>query len=255
MTKKVENKIYLIYKFTNKINGKSYIGFTCRGFELRKYEHFYLSNKKSNFKFHLALKKYGTDNFSYEILENNIESLSTANNREMFYIEHFNTYKNGYNMTIGGGGREDYSISEHTREKMRKSKLGTKQSDETKLKHSLSLKGIPKSETHRINASKGRIGVKLSENICKEMSERMIGRFPGSKNPAAIKVNIYDNDGILKYECNGNFESLCNEFKLPLHALRKSYYNNGEPIYTYKNMKRDILSRYGKYIGWYAIKL
>lgn len=255
MTKKVENKVFLIYKFTNKINGKSYIGFTCRGFELRKYEHFYLSTKKSNFKFHQALKKYGTDNFNYEILENNILSRSEANDREIYYIKLFNSFRKGYNMTEGGSYQSEYVLTDASREKMRQSKLGTKQSDEIRLKRSIALKGVPKSETHRINASKGRIGVKLSEDVRKEMSERMIGKFPGSKNPAAIKINIFDSDGILKYECNGNFDSLCNEFKLPLCALRNSYYNNGKPIYTYKFMKQEVLNKYGNYIGWFAIKL
>lgn len=255
MTKKIENKIFLIYKFTNKINGKSYVGFTCRGFELRKYEHFYLSQKESNFKFHKALKKYGIDNFIYEILENNIMSRTDANIREIYYIKLFDSFRNGYNMTEGGSYQSEYVLTEESREKMRLAKLGTKKSDETKLKVSLALKGVPKSEQHKINSGKALKGKIKSKEALEKMSKNRIGKCLGSENPSAIKINIYDENNNLKYVCNGNFDSLCNELKLPLNALRNSYYNNGKPIYTYKNMKKDILCKYGTYIGWSAVKL
>jgi len=255
MTKKVENKIFLIYKFTNKINGKSYIGFTCRGFELRMYEHVYLSTKKSNFKFHQALKKYGIDNFNYEILENNILSRADANIREIYYIELFNTFRNGYNMTKGGSYQSEYILTETSREKMRNAKLGTTQSFETKTKRSKSLKGVPKSEQHKINSGNALKGKRRSDETKINISQSRTGKCLGSENPSANKINIYDSDKNLKFKCNGNFDSLCKEFKLPLHALRNSYYNNGKPIYTYKFMKQEVLSKYGEYIGWTAIKL
>jgi len=253
--KRVENKIYLIYKFTNKINNKSYIGFTCRGFELRRYEHIYLSTKASKFKFHLALKKYGIENFHEEILENNISSLPEVNNREIFYIKHYDSYRNGYNMTIGGGYCCDYVLTDESREKMRNAKLGIKLSDETRLKQSLSLKGIPKSEEHKLNAKNALIGRKLSKETRGKMSKSMLGKSVGEKNPAAIRINIYDNNNKLIFMCNGTFELTCNEHNLPTCALRNSYYNNGKPIYNYKYMKKEILSKYEKYVGWSAVKL
>jgi group I intron endonuclease len=253
--KRIVNKIYLIYKFTNKLNGKSYIGLTCRGLELRKYDHLYSVSKNSQYQFHQAIRKYGIENFNEEILEKDIMSLKEANAREIFYVNYYSTYVNGYNMTVGGGYRSEYVLSDASREKMRQAKLGVKQSDATKLKHSVALKGIPKSAEHNINAAKGRIGVKLSNENCDKMSKRMLKRFSGSKNPAAIRINIYDNLGNIVVECNGNFEPTCKNLGLPLIALRKSSYNNGKPIYAYKNMKREVLNRFGEYVGWYALKL
>lgn len=88
-----------IYKITNKVNGKSYIGQTRYTVEFRWRQHIH---KKDNVYFHNALKKYGTNNFIVETLEEcDVEIL---NEREIFYIAKYNTFKDGYNLTIGGDG-------------------------------------------------------------------------------------------------------------------------------------------------------
>ena len=250
----MEIKKYIIYKFTNIINGKSYIGLTCRDFNIRKYEHIYESQIDSKFKFHQAILKYEIDNFNWEILECNILTIKEANEREIYYIQLFDTYKNGYNMTKGGGGREDYYFSEIARERMRQAKLGTTRSQEAKNKTSKKLSGVPKSETHRLKVIKAITGLKRSDEEKLKMSERMIGKLAIDKNPAAIKVNIYDSNGTLKFTCNGNFETICEENGLPTNALRKSYYNNGKPIYTGNTIKKEVLNHNKDYIKWYAIK-
>ena len=89
----------IIYKITNKVNGKSYIGQTRYTIEFRWKQH---QHKKDDTYFHNAIHKYGIENFSIEILEEcNIEDL---NSREIFYIAKYNTFNNGYNLTIGGDG-------------------------------------------------------------------------------------------------------------------------------------------------------
>ena len=89
----------IIYKITNKVNGKSYIGQTRYTIEFRWKQH---QHKKDNTYFHNAIKKYGIENFSIEILEEcNINDL---NSREIFYIAKYDTFNNGYNLTIGGDG-------------------------------------------------------------------------------------------------------------------------------------------------------
>lgn len=89
----------IIYKITNKVNGKSYIGQTRYTLEFRWRQHI---NKKDNTYFHNAIRKYGKDNFSIELLEEC--DISKLNEREIFYIAKFNTFKEGYNLTIGGDG-------------------------------------------------------------------------------------------------------------------------------------------------------
>jgi len=92
-----------IYLIENKINGKKYVGCTIYTIEHRFQEHIKAINKFPNRPLYRAMKKYGIDNFSISILEECDESLLTE--REVHWIEELNTYKNGYNATLGGEGR------------------------------------------------------------------------------------------------------------------------------------------------------
>lgn len=94
-------RTYYIYKATNKINGKSYVGQTC-DFRSRVWQH-QRCYEKEDCDFHRAIKEFGFDNFSWEIIET-CESEDRACELEKYYIEKFNTYRDGYNMTKGGKG-------------------------------------------------------------------------------------------------------------------------------------------------------
>lgn len=96
-----------IYKITNKVNGKSYIGQTRYTVEFRWRQHQY---KKDNSYFHNAIHKYGVENFIVETIEEcNVEDL---NSREIFYIAKYDTFNNGYNLTIGGDGNRRLVLDE-----------------------------------------------------------------------------------------------------------------------------------------------
>ena len=89
----------IIYKITNKVNNKVYIGQTRYTLEFRWRQH---QHKKDSTYFHNAIHKYGIENFELEILEEcDIELL---NSKEMFYIAKYDSFKNGYNLTIEGDG-------------------------------------------------------------------------------------------------------------------------------------------------------
>lgn len=94
-----------IYKYTNKTNNKSYIGQSIK-LEERKKEHerYYLNPKHNCYKtkFYCALRKYGLENFTYEILEQGEYSEQELNELEIYYINYFDTYYNDYNSTLGG---------------------------------------------------------------------------------------------------------------------------------------------------------
>lgn len=96
---------YYIYKATNKINGKSYIGQTI-DFDVRKHTHIHRRDKYCdvNSVFHKALDKYGEDEFEWAILMT-VPGKEFANTAERAMIKKYNTYKpNGYNLTKGGDG-------------------------------------------------------------------------------------------------------------------------------------------------------
>lgn len=97
-------KMGLIYKITNVLNGKSYIGKTSRSFEVRKGEHLrsYLNENKTSVLYR-AMRKYGIENFQFDIIEDNIPN-ELLSQKEQDYIKIFNSYYQGYNMTFGGEG-------------------------------------------------------------------------------------------------------------------------------------------------------
>ena len=95
-----------IYKITNKTNGKKYIGKTLCTVEERWSQHIRESRKERNENrpLHRAILKYGVENFIVETIEE-IPS-NEAEDRERFWISFYNSFKTGYNATLGGDGRQ-----------------------------------------------------------------------------------------------------------------------------------------------------
>ena len=90
----------IIYKITNILNGKSYIGQTRMTLKLRMQHHYSQANIPSIGGIDGAIRKYGKENFLVEILEEcDVDQLDE---RERYYVSQFDTYNNGYNLTIGG---------------------------------------------------------------------------------------------------------------------------------------------------------
>lgn len=108
---------YCIYCYTNRINGKKYIGQTK---DIRRRCH--PSNYKSCSKFYAAIEKYGYENFDFEILEKDL-TIDEANIKEEEYIFNLNTIQNGYNIKSGGLNN---IYSEESKKKM-SNKCKTKQ--------------------------------------------------------------------------------------------------------------------------------
>lgn len=90
-----------IYKYTNKLNGKSYIGQSIC-IENRQKQHLYdaLYRPEKGTGIDVAINKYGIDNFEFEILEECSEN--ELDEKEAYWIEKYNTYYEGYNRTPGG---------------------------------------------------------------------------------------------------------------------------------------------------------
>jgi len=110
----------LIYKVTNKQNGKFYIGRTCGTLTRRINQHiWYARHKTADMPFVNALRKYGRGGFDWEVLEEC--SREESGDREVFYISQMNPL---YNVTAGGdGGRYGIPCPEHVKEATRQSRI------------------------------------------------------------------------------------------------------------------------------------
>ena len=161
-----KEKTGCIYIHTNIISGKSYIGLTTLTVKKRWQSHIAKAKKDTtNSHFHKAIRKYGEDSWVTKVLEADILYVN-MNGREIFWIEKYNTYKTGYNLTPGGDStpgifcakpwteerrarqmatlkeRGPISMTDEQKQKLREANLGKKQSAETKAKRIKSLQGI-----------------------------------------------------------------------------------------------------------------
>lgn len=177
----------IIYKYTNKINGKVYIGQTIDE-EKRKSAH---KCSKGEDHFHRAIRKYGFENFDYQVV---FETISSDKDRlkylldtmEKYFIRKYDSYgKRGYNCTLGGGGQIGFHHSKETKEHWSKVRKGRKQSKETILKRSATLSGRKRSEETKRKISEAKKGREHSEE-----HKRKIGE--AKKKP----INQYTKDGV-----------------------------------------------------------
>ena len=164
----------LIYMHTCTITGKSYIGQTTKSMYERLKEHI---SDKSKTKFHNALKKYNEKYWTHKVLAY-AETKEDLDFFESFFIEKFDTIKNGYNSKTGG------SHGLHSEESKRlmsinRSGIGFPHTEESKKKISKALKGRQFSEIHKKNISKSKVGKALTQ----KQIDALRGKFSGEKNP------------------------------------------------------------------------
>lgn len=129
-----------IYLIINKQNGKKYVGQTTRGMNKRWQEHIQQSIRLSSTPLHKAMREYGNHNFMIrELCECNVDELDE---KEIYYIEKFNTlHGDGYNAK-DGGDRKIYS--EESKKKMSESASVKYRSPEQNAKMAESLSEVCK---------------------------------------------------------------------------------------------------------------
>lgn len=91
-----------IYLIKNNINGKCYIGQTVQSPFTRWREHLNSAARGVKYPLHKALRKLGVVNFSFSIVEDGIPR-DSLNDREIYWVNFYNSYEDGYNCNVGGG--------------------------------------------------------------------------------------------------------------------------------------------------------
>lgn len=180
---------YDVYKITNKVNNKVYIGITSKGISARWKEHIYNAEHGCPFKLHNAIRKYGRDNFSVELIDF-CNSWNELTEKEKMYIEQYKSLQDefGYNLTEGGDGTFGRLHSEETKDKIRQKAIGREVSDDTRLK--LSEAGKIRTEAKNNYWTSGEIGAKRRKPVLQYTKEgKFIKEFTGV-NVASVSTGI-----------------------------------------------------------------
>lgn len=120
----------IVYKITNRINGKIYIGQTVGKLEVRWKEH---QRSKDNAIFHKAVHKYGAENFTVEQIDI-ATSFDELDAKEKYWIAFYDSRRTGYNMTDGGSsGAVHIKRSDATKKRIAEAIFGEKHWHATKV--------------------------------------------------------------------------------------------------------------------------
>lgn len=179
--------IYTIYRATCTVNGKMYIGFDS-AYPKRRKDHIRdaLKNKRECL-FHRAIRKYGVESFSWDILYQSPDLSHTLNEMESFFIREYRTFgDNGYNMTLGGEGVLGHKFTEEQRQQMSNSHVGVPLSEEHRQSISTAHKGKPKTQEHCINVSRAKKGAKFTDAHKQALSEAKLGKLANRRHPITI---------------------------------------------------------------------
>jgi group I intron endonuclease len=178
-------------------------------------------------------KKYGKDIFEKMILEDNIRSEEELSAKEIFYIEKYNTFNNGYNLSEGGDGGGSW-LNKKTKEEKerisnikREKNLGRKFSKETLEKMSLAKKGIPLTEEHKRNIRFSQSGENhpwFGRKHTDESKEKISKSRKGIKNSKHSDFMKKNNPRNLSVSINGcifgSIQQASEELNLPRHVVK-----------------------------------
>lgn len=207
-------KIYVIYKITNSINGKIYIGMT-NDFNQRMREHKSNANSdKYKYKSRLynAIRKYGWDNFEKEIIDV-VDDRYTADEKEKYYIALYDSTNKdiGYNITKGGTGGQTHDVSGSNNPM-----YGRKYTEEERKKLGSYSKGLKRSDETRRKISQRLTGRKRSVEHSRNLSNALKGHLPPNTKP--IKVININTKEIIEFKSEAEMERV-------LHCGRKTVLN------------------------------
>ena len=224
-----------IYKITNLINNKIYVGYTKKSLEERFKEH--CSPKgKGAFKMPivLAIKKYGKENFKIELLEENENDDYIHLEREEYWINKLDALnsKIGYNLAAGGNGAGFYYWNNGIKNRRAKECpgegwiRGMLVTEESKKLRSKVHKGQP-------SAFKGK---KHTKEAKRKLSESHKGLFDGANNPAAKTIEVISPSGE-RFIIKGTMKKFCEEHNISFVLYRK--YKNKGPYRVSKYIAKD----------------
>lgn len=204
----------LIYKVTNKLNGKIYIGQTIQSLQ-KRWSHHCHDKKRCCRALANAIAKYGCENFTVEQIDVacNREELDA---KEIYWIKFYDSMnpKKGYNLL--GGGNKKHTVGEETRKLIGLASRGHKCPEHVKIALSVARKGKPRPKdiTEKMRQTKIRLGLFKGEKnysfgrfgkdsvVAKGIINITLNQRYDSATQAALSVGRTDCSSIIKC-CKG----------------------------------------------------
>lgn len=148
----------VVYKATNLINNKVYIGQTTRSLQIRRLGHLQCMRDGMDSYFYNALRRHGSGNFNWQVICI-CPDIDSLNEQEQYYIKYYNSMDReaGYNLTSGGSC---CIMSQETKDKLRLLATDRKPSKETLIKLRNSHLGHYPTKKTRKKMSEARTGAK-----------------------------------------------------------------------------------------------
>lgn len=217
-----------IYKFTSPSN-KVYIGIT-KNLKERYYKHKCLVDREYKRALYKACRHYGFENMEFKVLEvvsaNSEDALyNILNEKEQYYIRQYDSFKNGYNCTLGGGGTKGVSGE-------RNSFYGKKHSKKTIAL--LSEKARRRTHTAETKQKIAENTKKALNNISRESKMKMLKASMATKQVICLDTNIIYNSVT---ECAEAYSSttseisaVCKGKRITAKGAKFRYYKNGQKV-------------------------
>lgn len=174
----------IIYRITNTVNGKVYIGQTVHTLDYRWKGHVWCANRGDSWALSCAIRKYGAGAFEKTVIgvartKQDLDALERA------FIAKYRSNKTGfgYNQTLGGGGSSGVTRSAEWRRKQSIARKGKKRLPESVEKSAAAIRGRTYSPAHRAAISKGIMGIKFSGAHRLKLSLRKLEYYAQRNSP------------------------------------------------------------------------
>jgi len=222
------------YRITNKKLNKHYYG--TRSSKIKPEKDigiYYFSSSKD--KWFIQDQKDNHQDYRYKV----IKIFNTRKEALELEIKLHNKFNVGLNESFFNKSKQTstgfdtagttYKRSQRIKDKISKSNKGKKRTEETKRKLSV-----------------------IRKNISDETREKFRKANIGSNSNTAKRINIYNENNIIMFECYGNFKKICEENNLPFNSFKSSYLKNNKLGSRTENRNLLIKKGYERYINWYA---
>jgi group I intron endonuclease len=222
-----------IYCITNNSNNKVYIGQTRQTVRRRFMAHIWEAERKNimfDTKLNRAILKYGRDGFTYtEIHTCCIDELDKW---EQYYIEKYDSFKNGYNSTLGGSGILGSPRTDETKQKIREFQIEYNKNPEVKINKSIQMSGESHHQYNKLGKNSPNYGIirETTKNNYQTINEIRTRKANGELTSELAKIYNKNIKTINNY-CGPDFEHL------------------GSPTSTNCSIKRQSTNRMKKTIS------